>query len=1216
MSHALILLALLLVGTPAEAGAPARWGDDPATIALWEWDSASTNSSSSTTYCAPASVANLTRFANQGGSLSYDTTNKRFGAASLSMDGCTTAAGVASCLQQDLPTVFTFTTWMRNTATNTNTSSPYPMIYFNRDESCPTPGDSVCLYGQYLTYINDGGGAAGHMYGCTRAPFQTADVCTPFLISYLTPSTAWRFVGLKYTGTALQITNGGIPWAQRSVTTPLGKNPATYPFQLSHIVSPGNCSGIIGNYDDSWLVARDLTDAQTCRVKAVGVNGGAGWCDDASPTTWKACATDADCGGRTNACNATFGRCVGYLTNVGSETPCNEVADLGDCNAALGGGAAPTATVTTTPTAATVTPTPTRTATPTPTVTSSTAPSPKMPTGYEYPALLDDTDDNPLDVSYTPPLGQRFVDKNNLALAAGTGVACANSGANDGSIARPWCTIDYALQQIEPGTDLYVRGGSEAYNELDAKHSIAVITNWKQGSATHLIRVIAYEEDAATVVGRCVGGSNEGNLCMTDADCPRMCVGGPGHGDACVEESDCPTNSLLKCQGTGCVRNARIDPTGKALPIVGGFGSLSYGAYLDGDPTSHKGICVGGSAANASCTSSATCTGGGTCSNTTRLYHVFKGLTWTRWNFYDQDITKCLAYTNPRSLACEEPSGTHAARQSHRAIRLSSNAGGVKFVQFDHNQFVHNYGGSVLLPSGGGGALLFDHNLYNGNHGHGWNSQHSMYKSDDLGAGAASRFTRNVVKNVRDANPPWLMRRVCFPTNEMCTDAGKGPLCTTDAQCGGIAGTCSAGACTAPCCTGAGTGNCNTGDPTYRQNDDEKPRECSYVPGLTTNPLNGGKGGMNVPAQGQGAMCSCEVIAGQPATDMCVSGICADRTQINPGIPTNAGGNQGDSESDAILSDFGPDYVLGDKNRVWIVNNQLGPNVGGEGVNMTRGHWSVVAYNTITDVERSVDHSACGSIVFTGHGHQVFSNVVKTGAYTWPLSETNQCPRNRNALALTVGGSVDPNQTLANLWDDYNVVYNPNRQNIFFSGTPGQGGSFTLAQWRAAFTAANLCPANPASCRSKAVSTVFADPRFVDEANGDYALLSSSPAVGLCNPDWEPLTDLNDTFRTGCTAGAFEVPGDNPTPTPQATVTVTPTATFTPGGAVATATATRTATPTPTVTPTPTRTATPTTSPTLTPSPTVTALFPTPETTAAYQIRGGKLRGGGHGGAR
>jgi hypothetical protein len=46
------------------------------------------------------------------------------------------------------------TFWMRDTALNNDTSSPFPMIIFNRDES---GNGSGAMNGFSVTYINDGG---------------------------------------------------------------------------------------------------------------------------------------------------------------------------------------------------------------------------------------------------------------------------------------------------------------------------------------------------------------------------------------------------------------------------------------------------------------------------------------------------------------------------------------------------------------------------------------------------------------------------------------------------------------------------------------------------------------------------------------------------------------------------------------------------------------------------------------------------------------------------------------------------------------------------------------------------------------------------------------------------------------------------------------------------------------------------------------------------
>ncbi len=350
-----IVVFLMLVAVPpshaqTSGSAPVNWGDDPSTVALWTFNGNANNVSNSRTYCA-AGEADLTRHVIQSGGLTFDTTNRREGSASVSLDGGTTLAAQSTindtrCLRSGSPNQWTMTFWMRNTARNTNTSSPFPMVIFNRDEAAVGPN---ALNGFYVTYVNDVGSSAGQTYACTRATNGTSDTCTGFFAGAFAPSADWHFGAVQYTGSALRYALEAAAFGG-GVTTPLGKNPGTYPFQLSHIVAPGNNSGVIGNEDEVWWTAAVLNQQQVCRVRSVGVQGTLGWCAP-DGTHWMACDSDVDCGGRAGACNSAFpgvypqarrGTCVGYLgKGVSAPAGCQTVSDVGACRANLTGAVPP-----------------------------------------------------------------------------------------------------------------------------------------------------------------------------------------------------------------------------------------------------------------------------------------------------------------------------------------------------------------------------------------------------------------------------------------------------------------------------------------------------------------------------------------------------------------------------------------------------------------------------------------------------------------------------------------------------------------------------------------------------------------------------------------------------------------------------------------------------------------------------------------------------------
>jgi len=348
---AALLVLLAASRSDAQTGsAPVNWGDDPSTVALWTFNGNANNVSNSRTYCR-AGEADLTRHNIQSGGLTFDTANKREGSASVSLDGGTTLAAQSTindtrCLRQNSPNQWTMTFWMRNTARNTNTSSAFPMVIFNRDESAKGSG---ALNGFYVTYVNNGSSSAGNTYACMRASGSGSDNCSGFFANAFAPSNNWHFGAVQHTGSALRYALEGAAFGAGEAQ-PLGKNPGTYPFQLSHIVAPGDNSGVIGNEDEVWWTAAVLSQQQVCRVRSVGVQATAGWCAP-DGTHWMSCSTDADCGGRAGACNTSFpgqfpqarnGTCVGNLgKGVSVPQGCQTVADLGPCNANLTGNVPP-----------------------------------------------------------------------------------------------------------------------------------------------------------------------------------------------------------------------------------------------------------------------------------------------------------------------------------------------------------------------------------------------------------------------------------------------------------------------------------------------------------------------------------------------------------------------------------------------------------------------------------------------------------------------------------------------------------------------------------------------------------------------------------------------------------------------------------------------------------------------------------------------------------
>jgi hypothetical protein len=309
-----------------------NWGNDPSTVAFWTFEGGSTkNVSTSTRYCSPASLADLSLY---NGTIVFDTANRREGAASFAFDGNTTLASSADCLRQNGPQHWTLTLWARSTSA----TAPYPMLVFNRNES-------GARFGFYVTYV----AATGQTYACLDT--NSVDTCSTLFNGVFTPDGSWHFSATQYTGSQLSYALDGAALSN-PVTVGFTPNNGTYPFQLSHVVGPGTNTGVIGNEDEVWWTDAVLTQQQLCRVRSVGVQGALGWC---AGSAWATCNGDADCGGQAGACNTNFpaggqrGTCVGNLLTAAEGGPagCNTVAALGSCNAPLTAGSSPTTTSTT-----------------------------------------------------------------------------------------------------------------------------------------------------------------------------------------------------------------------------------------------------------------------------------------------------------------------------------------------------------------------------------------------------------------------------------------------------------------------------------------------------------------------------------------------------------------------------------------------------------------------------------------------------------------------------------------------------------------------------------------------------------------------------------------------------------------------------------------------------------------------------------------------------
>lgn len=711
--------------TPGTAQRPQNWCDDSSTIFCWDFEQTLANVSNNRAYCA-AGEANLNRFNIQDQTIIYDSTNKRIGNYSIAMDGYTTLAAEnfavnnTRCLRQDFPDTFTIGGWIRNTTTNAGSGSPYPMIYFNRDESA-TIG-SLSLNGFYMTYINDNTGATGNYYACTRGTTVGSDQCTGITIGALPPSTDWKFIAMQYTGTTLKHMLNASPWTA-GVTTPIGRNPGTYPFQLSHTVNPSVRSGVIGNLDDFWGTSAVLTQQQACRIRAVGYNGSKGYCD-VGGTAWKTCDNDSECGGTAGECNTNFpdggkaGTCVGFLNPSSGYTGCDGVSDLGDCNASLSsGGPIPTASPSPTSTAPTPTPpaaTTTRTSTPIPTVTSTAG------GGYSY----------PYPVPTFSPLPACL--RNIYVNPANKGGATCTDTANDGTVENtPLCTVCSAVKNSKPGDCIWMRDNNGgACTTANCKYQVLCTGN------------IGTRED-----GKTIGNSSFSmiELMRTGTyEHPIVYSGYPGD-------------------------DTTWDWSGITTPgQSGGGNTLIYGIRADGQTA---GVC---SNSLNSCLQNTDCPGGTCAFNASKGdYHThFRNFKAKNFDYFDPAEDKCPAGFG----------GCTVNNYSVAFFHSNANNASPGRITFDNVEVFDNEGACPLEFRASHGIRFVNGKLHD-NNTHGWTSPVSFINDQGNTWGEPGLFMNNIVYNNSDDDPMWDSNKVCLGQNSQCVgNQDPYPCCTGNAQ--------------------------------------------------------------------------------------------------------------------------------------------------------------------------------------------------------------------------------------------------------------------------------------------------------------------------------------------------------------------------------------------------------------------------------------------------
>jgi len=268
--------------------APVDWTQGAHVIAAWPGDNSSTNTGPGTSCNGTPANCDL----NWGGSELYTNTSGLFteGTYGFLLNG---ASGFgppdATPYVTRTPSAFSLCLWAYNT---TNTGFPYIAAstdFANSGWQIDTnQSNGNVNFEVYQT------GVGGHIISKGS----------------LFPQNSWGHLCVDTTTAAQHLYgNGGTVVTGAATYTPQSAPGAQLVFSPS-------ATRWTGYMDDLYMTSAILTAQQDCRIGALTAKGLLGWCDQSDATNYRACTSDADCGGRTGACDVTSQLCIGRLRNA------------------------------------------------------------------------------------------------------------------------------------------------------------------------------------------------------------------------------------------------------------------------------------------------------------------------------------------------------------------------------------------------------------------------------------------------------------------------------------------------------------------------------------------------------------------------------------------------------------------------------------------------------------------------------------------------------------------------------------------------------------------------------------------------------------------------------------------------------------------------------------------------------------------------------------